>query len=139
MKSLCAITMELGPIAVAHLQLAGGLSQSEVWYVRTIQSVFAWLSIRWIRLNIEKREIFRVACTRVESANAKCTKKHAKWSLLPTTHLLVAVAWPQSGVRDVRTRGVIDDERKERCNESERREGCGVRYVRTMQTDFVWN
>ena len=86
----------------------------------------------------EEGDLFRCLHTRAAS-NAKCGQKTAKWSLLPTTHLLVAVAWPQSGVRDVRTRGVIDDERKERCNESERREGCGVRYVRTMQTGFVWS
>ena len=45
-----ATALELGVIAVAHLLLAGGLSQSEVWYVRTMQSVFAWLCIRWISL-----------------------------------------------------------------------------------------
>ena len=105
------------------------MSQSEVWYVRAIHSVFAWH--RWIRLKLETIE----AMAKLEG---KVYQMTAKWSLLPSAHLLVAVACSQSGVRDVRTRGVIDDERKERCNESERREGCGVRYVRTMQTDFVW-
>ena len=55
-----ATALELGVIAVAHLLLAGGLSQSEVWYVRTMQSVFAWLSIRWISLKLETMvDLFR--------------------------------------------------------------------------------
>ena len=60
---------------LAHLQLSGGLSQSKVWYVRTIQSVFAWLSIRWIRLKLEKREIFSVACTREQHRMPKSAKR----------------------------------------------------------------